>query len=42
MECPICGSTKIRRAIVNGRDSVRCCDCGSSPDDESKSSNFEE
>jgi transposase-like protein len=41
MECPICGSTKIRRAIVNGRDSVRCQDCGSSPDDENESSKSE-
>lgn len=40
MECPICGSSRVRPAIVNGRDSMRCVDCGSSPDDESESSDL--
>lgn len=37
MECPICGSNKIRAVKIEGKDSVRCQNCGSSPDDEAES-----
>jgi transposase-like protein len=36
MECPICKGTKVRPVKIKGKDSVRCSDCGSSPDDESE------
>ncbi len=36
MECPICGSSRVRPVIINGEDSVRCPDCGSSPHDGSE------